>query len=67
MSQNAVAVPDIWFARAFDETWTDRPGGAPALVSMLAVKRTADLLGGRVVVKRHGRGTAISIGIPMQV
>jgi hypothetical protein len=67
VSQNAVAVPDIWFARAFDETWTDRPGGAPALVSMLAVKRTADLLGGRVVVKRHGRGTAISIGIPMQV
>jgi ParB-like chromosome segregation protein Spo0J len=66
VSQNAIAVPDAWFSRAFDETWTDRPGGIPALVSMLAVQRAADILGGRVVAKRHGRGTVISISVPMQ-
>jgi signal transduction histidine kinase len=45
----------------------DRTGGVPALVSMLAIQRTADAHGGTASVDASGRGTTISITIPVGV
>ena len=64
ISQNIVTVSDTWFARAFDAGWVDRPGGQASLVSMLAVKRAAEALGGQATVAPAGRGTAITISVP---
>jgi len=64
VAQNAIAVPDAWFARAFDQNWVDRPGGQASLVSMLAVKRAAEALGGHARVAAAGRGTSITVSIP---
>jgi hypothetical protein len=62
--QPAVAAPAQWLARAFDGQWTDRPGGIPALVSMLALQQIATLLGGEAAVESSGTGTRVSITLP---
>lgn len=67
VSQDAVTPPGIWHARAFDPQWTDRTGGIPALVSMLAIQRTAEAHGGSVSVEPAGRGTRIALTIPVGV
>jgi hypothetical protein len=63
--QESVSAPAVWFARAFDGQWTDRPGGVAATVSMLAVQHTAELLGGEVVVGSQGGGTRVAITLPL--
>ena len=64
VSQDMATVPDVWQARAFDQTWTDRLGGVPAAISMLAVQRTADAHGGSAAVVATNRGTRITLIIP---
>jgi hypothetical protein len=64
VSQMSVVVPDAWAARAFDQEWTDRPGGASAVVSMLAVKKTGDAFGATVTAAAGRRGTSITFTIP---
>jgi hypothetical protein len=62
--QEIAVVPDVWSARAFDQTWTDRPGGATAAISMLAIRCTADAHGGAARVTAGARGTRIAFAIP---
>ena len=63
VSQETVAAPDVWLRRAFDHQWTDRPGGVPAAISMLAVRTVAEAHGGTATVG-GSRGTRISILMP---
>jgi hypothetical protein len=65
VSQQSVIVPGAWFARAWDETWMERPGGAAALVAMLAVRETAESYGGRVAVSSAESGSSIAITLPI--
>jgi ParB-like chromosome segregation protein Spo0J len=65
VSQDAVAVPDAWAARAFDPAWTERPGGVPAVVSLLALARAAAAHHGSVAVEVTSRGTRITLSIPL--
>ena len=67
VSQSSVTPPAIWQARAFDPTWTDRPGGVPALLWMLALQETAHAHGGTVRVERPDRGTTIALSLPSGV
>ncbi len=67
VSQEIVSAPHPWHSRAFDRLWTDRPGGTPALVSMLAVQETARAHGGSASVSVVGRGTKIGLTIPLGV
>jgi hypothetical protein len=63
VSQTAVVVPDSWASRAFDQEWVDRPGGASALASMLALKRVADVSGATVTAAAGRRGTSITLTV----
>ena len=65
VAQSAVAVPDLWASRAFDQRWTDRPGGPSAVASMLALKRIADISSGSVTAASTRRGTSITLTMPM--
>ena len=67
VSQASVTPPPIWQARAFDASWTDRPGGVPALLWMLALQETAHAHGGNVRVERPDRGTTIALSLPASV
>lgn len=64
VSQNAVAVSDAWIARAFDPSWTTRPGGNPALLSLLSIQAVAEAHGGHAVVDSAGRGGRIVLSLP---
>ena len=64
VSQPTVTPPPIWQARAFDATWTDRPGGVPALLWMLALQETAQAHGGTARAERSDRGTNIAFTLP---
>jgi hypothetical protein len=59
VSQPIVTPPALWQARAFDPTWTDRPGGVAALVWMLALQETVHVHGGTAHVERSEPGTTI--------
>lgn len=63
VSQEVVAAPEIWLRRAFDHQWTERPGGLPAAISMLAVRTVAEAHGGMAAVSAS-RGTRISMLMP---
>jgi len=65
VAQSSVAMPDTWAARAFDKDWTDRPGGAAAVASMLALKRIAEVSGGTATAACTRRGTTITFTVPM--
>jgi hypothetical protein len=67
VSQPSVTPPPIWEARAFDSSWTDRPGGVPALLWMLALQETAHAHGGTVRVERSDRGTTIGFSVPVGI
>jgi len=67
VSQPSVTPPPLWQARAFDVTWTDRPGGVPALLWMLALQETAQAHGGTVRLERSDRGTTIAFILPTSV
>jgi hypothetical protein len=67
VSQSSVTPPAIWQSRAFDPTWTDRPGGVSALLWMLALQETAHAHGGDVRVERPDRGTTITLSLPASV
>jgi hypothetical protein len=64
ISQNTVAAPAAWSSRAFDEHWTSRPGGIPALVAMLALRRSVEQHRGVVSATAVPDGTRISISLP---
>jgi C4-dicarboxylate-specific signal transduction histidine kinase len=67
ISQNSVSVPDIWIERAFDGTWTDRPGGRAATIGLLSVRAIAESHGGHAAVEPAGRGCRIVLSIPQLV
>jgi hypothetical protein len=67
VTQPSVTPPAMWQTRAFDPTWTDRPGGVPALVWMLALQETVRDHGGTVRVERSDRGTTIRFSLPAGV
>ena len=64
VSQNCISPPEMWMTRAFDPTWTARPGEALALVGMVAAKVAAEAHGGNATVVGHGRGSRIALTIP---
>jgi hypothetical protein len=64
VSQPAVVVAESWAARAFDQEWLDRPGGASALTSMLALKRVAEVSGATTTAAAGRRGTSITLSLP---
>jgi hypothetical protein len=64
VSQETVAVPEVWCTRAFDHQWVDRAGGVPASVSMLAVRRAAEAHGGTATAGAAARGTRIAMTVP---
>jgi hypothetical protein len=64
ISQNAVAVSDMWIARAFDATWTTRPGGHPAVLALLSIQAVAEAHGGHAAVDSAGRGGRIVLSLP---
>ncbi len=64
VTQQTVAVPESWFVRAYDESWTGRPGGTGALLALLAVRETAALHGGHVALSNADPGTTITITLP---
>jgi hypothetical protein len=65
VAQSSVAMPETWAERAFDKVWTDRPGGAAAAASMLALKRIAEVSGGTASAACTRRGTTITLTVPM--
>jgi hypothetical protein len=67
IAQNIVLPPAQWQMRAFDAQWTDRPGGVPTLVAMLAVRDTAAMHGGSASATIDARGTRIGLTIPLGV
>lgn len=67
VTQTVVVPPAQWQVRAFDPQWTDRTGGVPALMAMLAVRDTAALHGGAAAAVIEGRGTRVSLTIPLGV
>lgn len=67
VSQSVMTPPVQWQARAFDAQWTDRIGGVPALVAMLALRETANVHGGTAAASIEARGTKISLTIPLGV
>lgn len=64
VTQDIVAAPPAWTTRAFDAGWTDRPGGVPAAVAVLAVRQTAAAHGGDATVSATAGGTRITLTIP---
>jgi hypothetical protein len=60
-----VSMPRDWVRRAFDESWTDRPGGWQALLGASSVKAAAERLGGDVMLILPPQGgVALKIQIP---
>ncbi len=65
VSQDLVSVNDTWRSRAFDPAWTERAGGVPVLVSLLAVQRAAAAHGGHAVAELTARGTRVALTVPL--
>lgn len=65
VTQNVVMPPAQWQIRAFDSQWTDRTGGVPALVALLAVRDTATVHGGMAAATIEARGTKIAFTVPL--
>jgi ParB/RepB/Spo0J family partition protein len=63
--QRTVTVGDGWASRAFDTSWTRRPGGIAACVAMLALRRIVDAHGGETLVEGAGGGTTIALMLPL--
>jgi hypothetical protein len=67
VSQQHAGVVDTWASRAFDESWTARPGGEMAYVAAQTIQAAAELHGGRCQLTGSPRGTRVSITIPALV
>jgi signal transduction histidine kinase len=65
VSEVGTAVPAQWEARVFDATWTERPGGLPATVWMLAARTVAEAYGGRVSASAIPRGRVVKMIMPI--
>jgi ParB/RepB/Spo0J family partition protein len=64
VSQTSAGVPPAWASRAFDEGWSQRPGGDAALVAAAALQDAARLLEGRCQLTGSPRSTRILVAIP---
>ncbi len=62
--QEHVRPAAAWLERAFDPSWTDRPGGLAAAVSMAAVRRVALAHGGDAIAVGTARGSRVALTIP---
>lgn len=65
VSQIGVGVSTNWESRAFDLTWTDRPGGIPAVAWMVAARKVAESYGGTVSVSATLRGASVKMVMPV--
>lgn len=65
VTQNVVMPPAQWQMRAFDPQWTDRIGGVPVLVALLAIRDTAAIHGGTAAATIEARGTKIAFTVPL--
>jgi hypothetical protein len=66
VEQHTVVPPAQWVERAFDASWTDRPGGEAERVSLLAAARIAHRHDGSTGAVRLPRGAALSLTLPTQ-
>lgn len=64
VTQDHVRPTPQWLERAFDPSWTDRPGGTAAAVSMAAVRRAAIAHGGDAVAVGTARGSRVAVTLP---
>jgi hypothetical protein len=65
LSQRTGRVPPPAFARFFDETWTDRPGGYQAAVEAATLRRLVTRHGGRTeFVPADGGGCRLLVVLP---
>jgi hypothetical protein len=64
VTQQSVMPPAGWLAHAYDEAWTERPGGDSVLLALLSMRETAALLGGHAALSNAEPGTTISITVP---
>jgi hypothetical protein len=67
VSQTQVRPPATWQARAFDRSWTDRPGGVPAVAALLGLRAVAEIHLGRARAERSSQGTTIELALPSGV
>jgi signal transduction histidine kinase len=65
VSEVGIGVSTDWGSRAFDPTWSNRPGGIAAAVWMLAARTIAESYGGRMSASGTGRGTTIKMVMPI--
>jgi hypothetical protein len=61
IGQTTISVAETWASRAFDQDWTDRPGGVSVLASMLAIRRIAEAFGANITAASVRRGTSITL------
>jgi hypothetical protein len=66
VEQTSVSAPPSWQARAFDESWTDRPGGVTSAVGLLAARRISERLRGQLAVTTLPQGTRIVLLLPVR-
>lgn len=64
ISQQMIAAPASWAARAFDPAWIVRPGGSVAAIAMLTIERVASAHGGLASATCTTHGTSITLRLP---
>lgn len=65
VSEVGTGVSTSWESRAFDPTWSDRPGRIPAAVWMMAARKVSESYGGRVTVSVTSRGATAKMIMPI--
>jgi ParB-like nuclease family protein len=63
VSQDTVTAPERWVERSLDPAWTERPGGASAIVLMEAARLVAEAHQGAANIVPQPHGTAITIAV----
>jgi hypothetical protein len=61
VEQHGIEVPQSWADRAFDPSWTDRPGGAAVMLWMLQAQRVAQAHGGYAAVHPLSGGSSMTM------
>ena len=65
VSTSGVPPPPLWESRAFDATWTDRPGGNAVLVWLQAARAIIEGYGGRVKGVASAQGATLRVTMPV--
>jgi signal transduction histidine kinase len=65
VARNDVTAPAEWASRAFDVSWDDRPGGAPAAVAFLIARQVAEAHQGTVSASTRD-GASVTLALPRE-